>query len=183
LPKQPVDISLYLRRQRYGASHGVGLLHRLAGLEGTYAVSLTAPTRLFTAVPRHTIQGGKHLPSCSRGTCADAASVAACLRQLSTGRAVAVSGKWLLPQRSRTPPAPGETRVDVVTGRRVPGEVRRYLRAARSRRAEHQRTAVTTCRAIRRAAAATGRFVFARGITGNMEASAAKQLSRPYTRP
>ena len=28
--------------RRYGASHGVGLLHRLAGLEGTYAVSLTA---------------------------------------------------------------------------------------------------------------------------------------------
>src|SRR5579871_485255 len=52
LPKQPVDLSLYLRRWRYGASHGVGLLHRLAGLEGTYAVSLTAPTRLFTAVPR-----------------------------------------------------------------------------------------------------------------------------------
>jgi hypothetical protein len=29
--------------RRYGASHGVGLLHRLAGLEGTYAVALTAP--------------------------------------------------------------------------------------------------------------------------------------------
>jgi hypothetical protein len=34
---------LYLRRSRYGASHGVGLLHRLAGLEGTYAVVSTAP--------------------------------------------------------------------------------------------------------------------------------------------
>src|ERR1700733_13005614 len=33
-----VDLSLYLRRRRYRASHGVGLLHRLAGLEGTYAV-------------------------------------------------------------------------------------------------------------------------------------------------
>src|SRR5205807_10335083 len=43
LPKQLVDARLYLRRWRYGASHGVGLLHRLAGLEGTYAVSLTAP--------------------------------------------------------------------------------------------------------------------------------------------
>jgi hypothetical protein len=40
---QLVDARLYLRRRRYGASHGVGLLHRLPGLEGTYAVSLTAP--------------------------------------------------------------------------------------------------------------------------------------------
>src|SRR5437588_1679714 len=38
-----VDLRLYLRRRRYGASHGVGLLHRLPGLEGTYAVALTAP--------------------------------------------------------------------------------------------------------------------------------------------
>jgi hypothetical protein len=52
LPKQLVDLGLYLRRRRYGASHGVGLLHRLAGLEGTYAVVLTAPPRLFTAVLR-----------------------------------------------------------------------------------------------------------------------------------
>jgi hypothetical protein len=42
-PKQLVDARLYLRRRRYGTSHGVGLLHRLAGLEGTYAVALTAP--------------------------------------------------------------------------------------------------------------------------------------------
>jgi hypothetical protein len=42
-PKQLVDLRLYLRRRRYGASHGVGLLHRLAGHEGTYAVDLTAP--------------------------------------------------------------------------------------------------------------------------------------------
>jgi hypothetical protein len=41
----------HLRRRRYGTSHGVGLLHRLAGLEGTYAVALTAPA-LFTAVLR-----------------------------------------------------------------------------------------------------------------------------------
>src|SRR5215207_66541 len=41
--KQPVDLLLDLRRRRYGTSHGVGLLHRLAGLEGTYAVALTAP--------------------------------------------------------------------------------------------------------------------------------------------
>ena len=41
--EQLVDLSLYLRRRRYGASHGVGLLHRLAGLEGTYAVATTAP--------------------------------------------------------------------------------------------------------------------------------------------
>src|SRR5947209_4543153 len=27
LSEQPVDLSLYLRRRRYGASHGVGLLH------------------------------------------------------------------------------------------------------------------------------------------------------------
>jgi hypothetical protein len=27
----------------YGASHGIGLLHFLAGLEGTYAVALTPP--------------------------------------------------------------------------------------------------------------------------------------------
>jgi hypothetical protein len=43
--QQLVDVSLYLRRWRYGASHGVGLLHRLAGLEGTYAVALTASGR------------------------------------------------------------------------------------------------------------------------------------------
>jgi hypothetical protein len=49
--QHPLDPSLYLRRQRYRASHGVGLLHRLAGLEGTYAVALTAPT-LFTALLR-----------------------------------------------------------------------------------------------------------------------------------
>jgi hypothetical protein len=41
--QQLVDLSLYLRRRRYGASHGVGLLHRLSGLEGTYAVATTAP--------------------------------------------------------------------------------------------------------------------------------------------
>src|SRR5437868_2447436 len=29
--------------RRYRATHGVGLLHRLPGLEGTYAVALTAP--------------------------------------------------------------------------------------------------------------------------------------------
>src|SRR6516164_130934 len=44
LREQLVDLSLYLRRRRYGASHGVGLLHRLPGLEGTYAVALTATT-------------------------------------------------------------------------------------------------------------------------------------------
>jgi len=43
--QQLVNARLYLRRWRYGASHGVGLLHRLAGLEGTYAVALTAPDR------------------------------------------------------------------------------------------------------------------------------------------
>jgi hypothetical protein len=43
LRHQLVDARLYLRRRRYGASHGVGLLHRLPGLEGTYAVALTAP--------------------------------------------------------------------------------------------------------------------------------------------
>jgi hypothetical protein len=40
--EQRVDLLLDLRRRRYGTSHGVGLLHRLAGLEGTYAVALTA---------------------------------------------------------------------------------------------------------------------------------------------
>src|SRR5665811_2480421 len=43
LRQQLVDARLYLRRRRYGASHGVGLLHRLPGLEGTYAVAMTAP--------------------------------------------------------------------------------------------------------------------------------------------
>ena len=43
-----LDPSFYLRRRRYRTFHGVGLLHRLAGLEGTYAVALTAPA-LFTA--------------------------------------------------------------------------------------------------------------------------------------
>ena len=37
-------LPLYLRRRRYSASHGVGLLQSsVAGLEGTYAVALTAP--------------------------------------------------------------------------------------------------------------------------------------------
>ncbi len=49
--QHPLDPSFYLRRRRYGTSHGVGLLHRLAGLEGTYAAALTAPT-LFTALLR-----------------------------------------------------------------------------------------------------------------------------------
>jgi hypothetical protein len=41
--QQPVDLLLDLRRRRYGTSHGVGPFNRLAGLEGTYAVALTAP--------------------------------------------------------------------------------------------------------------------------------------------
>src|SRR4051812_27427245 len=49
--QQPIDPSLELRRRRYGASHGVGLLHRLPGLEGTYAALSTAP-QLFTAALR-----------------------------------------------------------------------------------------------------------------------------------
>src|SRR5262249_5147832 len=49
LPQQLLDTRLYLRRWRYGASHGVGLLHRLAGLEGTYAVALTAPARIYSS--------------------------------------------------------------------------------------------------------------------------------------
>ena len=52
LRHQLVDTRLYLRRRRYGASHGVGLLHRLPGLQGTYAVVLTAPARPFTAALR-----------------------------------------------------------------------------------------------------------------------------------
>jgi hypothetical protein len=47
--KQLVDLRLDLRRRRYGTSHGVGPPSIvLSGLEGTYAVVLTAP-RLFTA--------------------------------------------------------------------------------------------------------------------------------------
>lgn len=46
---QLVDARLYLRRLRYGASHGVGLLHRLPGLEGTYAVVLTAPSTHYSS--------------------------------------------------------------------------------------------------------------------------------------
>src|SRR5204863_4123438 len=46
-----LDPGFNLRRRRYGTSHGVGLLHRLAGLEGTYAVVLTAAA-LFTALLR-----------------------------------------------------------------------------------------------------------------------------------
>ena len=46
-----LDPSFDLRRRRYGTSHGVGRLPRLAGLEGTYAVALTAPA-LFTALLR-----------------------------------------------------------------------------------------------------------------------------------
>src|SRR5918994_844553 len=48
--QQPVDPNLDLRRRRYGTSHGVGPPSIvLSGLEGTYAVALTAP-RLFTAL-------------------------------------------------------------------------------------------------------------------------------------
>src|ERR671925_1966999 len=47
--EQLVDPLLDLRRRRYGTSHGVGPPSIVfAGLEGTYAVALTAP-RLFTA--------------------------------------------------------------------------------------------------------------------------------------
>ena len=46
-----LDPSVNLRRRRYGTSHGVGLLHRLGGPEGTYAVASTAPA-LFTALLR-----------------------------------------------------------------------------------------------------------------------------------
>src|SRR5262245_3831285 len=46
--QQILDLHFNLRRRRYGTSHGVGLLHRLPGPEGTYAVALTTPT-LFTA--------------------------------------------------------------------------------------------------------------------------------------
>ena len=49
LRQQLVDARLYLRRRRYGASHGVGLLHRLPGLEGTYAVALTAPDSSYSS--------------------------------------------------------------------------------------------------------------------------------------
>ena len=42
--EQLVDLLLDLRRRRYGTSHGVGPPSIvLAGLEGTYAVALTAP--------------------------------------------------------------------------------------------------------------------------------------------
>ena len=64
--QQLVDARLYLRRWRYRASHGVGLLHRLAGLEGTYAVALTAPgtylQQFWDATPR-----GRREPSSSPG--------------------------------------------------------------------------------------------------------------------
>src|SRR3954447_17889511 len=58
--QQPIDLSLELRRRRYGASHGVGLLHRLPGLEGTYAALSTAP-QLFTAALRRDLRGGRVL--------------------------------------------------------------------------------------------------------------------------
>src|SRR4030095_4953180 len=51
--QQLVDLSFELRRRRYGASHGVGLLHRLPGLEGTYAALSTAPALLTAALRRH----------------------------------------------------------------------------------------------------------------------------------
>jgi hypothetical protein len=42
--EQPVDLFLDLRRRRYGTSHGVGPPSIVfSGLEGTYAVALTAP--------------------------------------------------------------------------------------------------------------------------------------------
>src|SRR4029450_8132095 len=50
--QQGVDLLLDLRRRRYGTSHGVGPPSIvLSGLEGTYAVALTAPG-LFTALRR-----------------------------------------------------------------------------------------------------------------------------------
>src|ERR671916_3217341 len=50
--EQPVDLFFDLRRRRYGTSHGVGPPSIvLSGLEGTYAVVLTAPGP-FTAVRR-----------------------------------------------------------------------------------------------------------------------------------
>ena len=47
--EQLVDLVFYLRRRRYGTSHGVGLLLRLAGLEGTYAVTLTALGAIYSS--------------------------------------------------------------------------------------------------------------------------------------
>jgi hypothetical protein len=41
-----LDPSLNLGRRRYGTSHGVGLVHRLARLEGTCAVAFTATALL-----------------------------------------------------------------------------------------------------------------------------------------
>src|SRR5262249_32853684 len=58
--QQVLDLLFNLRRRRYGTSHGVGLLHRLPGPEGTYAVALTAPPALFTApLRRDPAAGGR----------------------------------------------------------------------------------------------------------------------------
>jgi hypothetical protein len=64
--KQPVDLRLDLRRRRYGTSHGVGPPSIVSsGLQGTYAVALTAP-RLFTAPLRRDRPNGlaeSHVPA------------------------------------------------------------------------------------------------------------------------
>jgi len=45
--EQVIDLLLYLRRRRYGASHGVGLPSMVfSGLRGTYAVPTTRPSDL-----------------------------------------------------------------------------------------------------------------------------------------
>src|ERR671925_565948 len=52
--EQPVDLFFDLRRRRYGTSHGVGPPSIvLSGLEGTYAVALTAPALFTASLRRH----------------------------------------------------------------------------------------------------------------------------------
>src|SRR5918996_1944937 len=65
--KQPIDLLLDPRRRRYGTSHGVGPPSIvLSGLEGTYAVALTAPG-LFTAVRRRD-PAPVETPACQRSS-------------------------------------------------------------------------------------------------------------------
>jgi hypothetical protein len=64
--EQLVYPSLDLRRRRYGTSHGVGPPSIVfAGLEGTYAVALTAPAPFTALLGRHPPRSALSLSSSS----------------------------------------------------------------------------------------------------------------------
>ena len=116
--------------ERYRAPRDVGVLHRLAGLEGTYAVALTAAGRYLRSSEKRPGAGSRPA-SCSRGHVGMHVLVAACVRSVLLQRAaaspvaagrhrVAAAGQAVrISPRSTTrrtagawmPPAPGWTSV------------------------------------------------------------------------